>query len=99
MRNHMGLSDLITERDAPALAHLTDITVAQLVDGVPGFKLTFHFSPNEYFVNDVLTKTYIYTDELSYQGDYVYKRAEGCTIQWYASVHLFDCAHQQSTSN
>jgi nucleosome assembly protein 1-like 1 len=47
-----------------------------------GFKLTFHFTPNAFFNNGVLTKTYVYRDELGYEGDFVYDRAVGCEIQW-----------------
>ncbi|KIJ23508.1 hypothetical protein M422DRAFT_116240, partial [Sphaerobolus stellatus SS14] len=64
LRNHIGLGDLITERDAEVLNM--------------GFKLTF-FSPNDFFTNETLTKSYIYRDELGYEGDFVYERSE---INW-----------------
>ena len=38
---------------------LEDIKVSYLDSG-NGFTLTFHFGPNEYFTNEVLTKTYHY---------------------------------------
>jgi nucleosome assembly protein 1-like 1 len=48
----------------------------------PGFKLNFHFSPNEYFEDAVLSKSYLYQDEIGYRGDFVYERAIGTTIKW-----------------
>lgn len=89
LRNHVGISDLITDRDAEALKHLTDIRVSYLTQGgggdaadALGFKLAFYFSSNSFFTNDVLTKTYVYRDELGYEGDFVYDHALGCEIQW-----------------
>jgi len=82
LRNHVGISDLITERDEGALKHLTDIRLEYLEAPKNGFKLLFYFSPNEYFEDKVLTKEYVYQDEIGYGGDFVYDRANGCTIQW-----------------
>lgn len=84
LRNHVGLSELITERDAAALKHLTDIRLSYLPSDQPkpGFKIAFHFSPNEYFENEVLEKTYLYQEEVGYSGDFVYDRAIGTEIKW-----------------
>jgi nucleosome assembly protein 1-like 1 len=91
LRNHVGISDLITERDAEALKHLTDIRVTYLPEAgnetgadpsALGFKLTFHFTENDFFNDTVLTKTYVYRDELGYEGDFVYDHALGSEIQW-----------------
>lgn len=84
LRNHVGLSELITERDASALKHLTDIRLSYLPSDQPkpGFKIAFHFSPNEYFENEVLEKTYLYQEEVGYSGDFVYDRAIGTEVKW-----------------
>ncbi|KAJ7474863.1 nucleosome assembly protein [Mycena latifolia] len=92
LRNHPGLAELITERDAEALAHLTDVTLAYLPPagaegefaGLPGFTLTFHFdaAKNPFFAHPTLTKTYIYQSEVGYSGDFVYDRAVGTPIVW-----------------
>jgi nucleosome assembly protein 1-like 1 len=84
LRNHWGLSNLITDRDAAALKHLLDITISYLPESEPnpGFKLSFVFSPNEFFENEVLDKTYVYQAEVSYSGDFVYDRAIGTEIRW-----------------
>ena len=84
LRNHIGISDLITERDAGALKHLIDIRLSYFPsdDPKPGFKISFHFSPNDYFENQVLDKTYLYQEEVGYAGDFVYDRAIGTDIKW-----------------
>jgi nucleosome assembly protein 1-like 1 len=84
LRNHIGISDLITDRDAGALKHLIDIRISYLPtsDPKPGFKIIFVFSPNEYFENEVLEKTYVYQEEVGYSGDFVYDRAIGTEIKW-----------------
>lgn len=88
LRNHPGLSELITERDAAALKHLLDIQISYLgkegdeKEAKPGFKLTFAFSPNEFFEDEILEKTYVYQEEVGYSGDFVYDRAIGTEIKW-----------------
>ncbi|KAG8745459.1 hypothetical protein FRC10_008002 [Ceratobasidium sp. 414] len=82
LRNHDGLSGTITEKDEAALAFLTDIRLAYLPDDTPGFKLLFDFTPNPFFENTTLEKTYHYQDELGYSGDYIYDRAVGTEIKW-----------------
>lgn len=80
----MVLSEIITERDAGALKHLVDIRVSYLLpsDSKPGFKLSFTFTPNEYFENEILEKTYLYQEEVGYTGDFVYDHAIGTEIKW-----------------
>jgi nucleosome assembly protein 1-like 1 len=84
LRNHLGIADLITERDAGALRHLTDIRISYLPtsEPKPGFKIIFVFEPNEFFENEVLEKTYLYQEEVGYSGDFVYDRAIGTEIKW-----------------
>ncbi|GAW00114.1 NAP-domain-containing protein [Lentinula edodes] len=88
LRNHIGLADLITERDEGALKHLLDIRLSYLnenekeYEGKPGFKITFIFSPNEFFENETLDKSYLYQDEVGYSGDFVYYKAIGTDIKW-----------------
>lgn len=84
LRNHIGISELITDRDVGALKHLIDIQLSFLPDSddKPGFKLSFVFTPNEFFENTVLEKTYIYQKEIDYSGDFMYDHAEGTQIKW-----------------
>jgi hypothetical protein len=47
-----------------------------------GFKLLFSFSPNEFFEDSVLTKTYYYQEDIGYGGEFVYDKAVGHDIKW-----------------
>jgi len=81
LRNHVGTSEIITDRDAGALKHLIDIRVTYTTPK-PGFKLSFIFTPNEHFENEELEKTYYYQEEVGYSGDFLYDRAIGTIIKW-----------------
>ena len=84
LRTHVPLSALITDRDAECLKSLTDISVEYLPtsESQLGFKLLFHFQPNEFFTNTVLEKTYLYQKEVGYFGDFAYDGAIGTKIDW-----------------
>lgn len=82
LKNHNIIGEQITERDEEALRHLTDIRLEYLDTKQAGFRLAFHFSPNDFFEDKVLTKTYYYQEEVGYGGDFVYDRAVGCDIKW-----------------
>lgn len=70
---------MIQEHDEPILKHLEDIKVAFLEQDPMGFTLEFHFSPNEFFSNTVLTKVYTMTckpdekDPFSFEGPEITK--------------------------
>ncbi|KAF2868383.1 hypothetical protein BDV95DRAFT_500645 [Massariosphaeria phaeospora] len=80
MKNQISLAEMITDRDEPALKHLTDIRMEYL--NRPGFKLIFEFEENEFFTNKTITKTYFYQEENGYGGDFIYDHAEGDKIEW-----------------
>eukprot|EP01027_Heterolobosea_sp_BB2_P020516 GEZU01029271.1.p1 GENE.GEZU01029271.1~~GEZU01029271.1.p1 ORF type:complete len:440 (+),score=207.97 GEZU01029271.1:175-1320(+) len=79
LQNHELLDDAIQERDEDALKYLKDIT-SETFSGEQGqgFLLKFHFAPNPYFNNEVLTKTYYLIEE----DDLMLDRAEGTPIEW-----------------
>lgn len=85
-KNTQMLSEMIQEADEPILKHLIDVKVIFLNDPM-GFVLEFHFSPNEYFSNSVLSKEYymkcaIDDDEpFSFEAPEIYK-CNGCVIDW-----------------
>lgn len=85
-QNLEQFNDLIEPNDVPVLEHLEDIKMAITKEPM-GFKLFFHFSPNDYFTNDCLTKTYEMRvevdpkDPFAFEGTEIYK-TEGCTIDW-----------------
>ncbi|XP_077517833.1 nucleosome assembly protein 1-like 1 isoform X4 [Amblyomma americanum] len=81
--------DMIQEHDEEILKHLIDIKVRNLEPPGPplGFALDFHFEPNDFFSNTVLTKTYEVkcevddSDPLSFEGPDIVS-CKGCTIDW-----------------
>ncbi|KAG8844167.1 hypothetical protein FRB96_003274 [Tulasnella sp. 330] len=81
LRNHLDISELITERDEGAMRALTDIRLEYLTKK-DGYAIHFYFSPNEYFTNSILSKTYYYTGEADYEGDFMFSHAEGTKIAW-----------------
>jgi len=86
LRNHEVFAEQISEKDAPVLAHLVDVSSAPLpvedAEGEEqhGFCLTFTFSPNPHFANATLSKTYFFSDE---EETYLVK-SEGTPIAWAA---------------
>ncbi|XP_036136967.1 nucleosome assembly protein 1-like 4 isoform X4 [Molossus molossus] len=80
--------DRLAEYDEPILKHLQDIKVKFSDPGQPmSFVLEFHFEPNDYFTNSVLTKTYKMksepdkADPFSFEGPEIVD-CDGCTIDW-----------------
>lgn len=86
-KNVAMLSEMVQEHDEPILKHLYDIKVIFLEKDPMGFVIEFHFSPNEYFSNSVLTKEYHMKcvpekdDPFSFEGPEIYK-CKGCIIDW-----------------
>lgn len=91
-RNVFLLNEMVQEHDEPALRHLLDVKVIYLKDPM-GFVLEFHFAPNEYFSNSVLTKEYIMScepkedDPFSFEGPEI-TSCTGCKIDWYKGKNL-----------
>ncbi|KAI2558175.1 NAP1L4 isoform 4, partial [Pan troglodytes] len=76
------------KRRINALKQLQDIKVKFSDPGQPmSFVLEFHFEPNDYFTNSVLTKTYKMksepdkADPFSFEGPEIVD-CDGCTIDW-----------------
>lgn len=85
-RNVEMLSEMVQEHDIPILKHLTDIKV-EMTTKPMGFQIFFHFSPNEYFTNQVLTKSYEMKCEIDSQDPFSFEGPEiikcsGCKIDW-----------------
>jgi nucleosome assembly protein 1-like 1 len=79
--------DMIQEYDEDVLLSLRDIKVLMNDKKPYGYTLEFHFAPNEYFTNKILTKSYELTcdkndkDPFAYDGPVMYK-CKGCIIDW-----------------
>merc|ERR1711993_71957 len=103
MRNVELIEEMIQEHDEPILKHLTAIKlifsgkkageeVAE-DDTEMGFVLEFHFSPNDYFTNTALTKTYRMKSEpdeddpFSFDGPDIFA-CTGCQIDWKKSKNV-----------
>lgn len=101
MKNEPSISDLIAPRDEAALGCLRDIKIEFLPEGTRGFMIIFAFGPNEWFWNESLRKTYIYTrtadsgDEEAalediYGSDYTYHQSLGDVIDWKEGRNLVE---------
>lgn len=78
--------EMIQEHDEPILEHLTEVE-CQLSNDPMKFVLTFHFSPNDYFTNSVLTKEYTLScspdkdDPFDFDGPEIIA-CKGSSIDW-----------------
>ncbi|XP_067140758.1 nucleosome assembly protein 1-like 1 [Centruroides vittatus] len=86
-RNSKLLSSVFNEEDEMVLKHLKDVAAKYVSDTRMDFVLEFHFEPNEYFSNSVLTKEYgvkceVDPEELYNFGGPEIVRCEGCVIEW-----------------
>uniref|UniRef100_G3UHF4 Nucleosome assembly protein 1 like 1 n=1 Tax=Loxodonta africana TaxID=9785 RepID=G3UHF4_LOXAF len=82
------LSDVVQEHDEPILKHLKGVKGKFSDAGKPvSFVLELHFEPNEYFTNEVLTKTCRIrsepddSDPFSFDGPEI-MGCTGCQIDW-----------------
>jgi nucleosome assembly protein 1-like 1 len=66
----------VNENDEKILKHLNDVRVTLQEDKI-SYTLEFHFSTNEYFTNEVLTKTYFYDVK-----DQLLKKVEKSGVNW-----------------
>ncbi|XP_071731594.1 NAP1-related protein 2-like [Rutidosis leptorrhynchoides] len=60
---HPVLSDLLNEEDEKIFKHLTSLEVEDFKDTKSGYSITFNFSPNSYFEDTKLTKTFAFLEE------------------------------------
>eukprot|EP00803_Ostreobium_quekettii_P001388 evm.model.scf_1391EXC.1 EVM.evm.TU.scf_1391EXC.1 scf_1391EXC:25071-31792(+) len=74
------VAEHITVADEAVLKYLIDIKVDALQGDKRGFKLSFHFAPNDFFKHKVLEKTYLMGDE----EDALLENTEGMEIKWEA---------------
>lgn len=91
-KNTQTMADMIQPHDEPVLAHLTNVNIVYKTDPM-SYVLEFHFSPNPYFKDAVLTKQYfmrckVDQDEpFNFEGPEIFK-CTGCTIQWNPSKNV-----------
>ena len=80
MVNHSMIRGMIEEDDVPALKFVTDIQCVDKEDGT-GFMLNFHFAPNPYFANAVLSKSYVVPNLLE-EEEAMLESTGGTVINW-----------------
>ncbi len=87
-KDFFKISISIQEQDEEVLKHLIDVRITmQNENEQKGFTIEFEFTPNEYFTNTILTKSYELRtgpdehEPLTYEGPEIVK-SKGCEIQW-----------------
>ena len=58
LMNHSAFADIVTEEEEECLRSLTRLEVEDAEDIKSGCKVSFHFSPNRFFENTVITKDF-----------------------------------------
>ncbi|KAH9606062.1 hypothetical protein KSS87_017939 [Heliosperma pusillum] len=61
--SHPALSVLVTDEDNQIFKYLTSIEVEDAKDVKSGYSISFHFSPNPYFEDRKLIKTFTFLEE------------------------------------
>jgi len=77
--NHPQVSSIVTEKDEEALAYLSEMEVEEFDDIKSGYKISFRFRENPFFVNDVLVKEFHISDEAAEAEEAASKATE---IKW-----------------
>lgn len=86
------LAEMVQPSDEPILSFLKDIKV-DCSENPMSFSLAFHFAPNQYFTNTVLTKEYFMKcepeedDPFNFEGPEIFK-CKGCTINWNKGMNV-----------
>lgn len=91
-RNTELLSSMLQAADEPALKKLIDIKIVYEQEPM-SYTLEFHFEPNEYFTNSVLTKQYFLKSKVDQQYPFTFEGPEihkcvGCNIDWQKGKNL-----------
>lgn len=91
-RNAFTINEMIKDHDEEALKHLMDVKLVYKDNDHMSYVIEFHFEPNEYFSNTVLTKQYFLRSTLNdepflFEGPEIYK-CVGCDINWHKGMNL-----------
>lgn len=104
LKNVAEISSMIQEQDEEVLKYLTDIRAFSMPSPNLSFQLEFHFAPNPFFQNSILTKTYLMKctpdeeDPFGFEGPEIYKSI-GCEIMWNAGKKVTDLAINKMESS
>lgn len=100
LKNVSEMRSMIQDFDEEILQHLVDVRAFSKPSPDLSFQLEFHFEPNEFFQNAVLTKTYLMKccpdadDPFSFEGPEIYKSI-GCEIMWNAGKNVTEMASKR----
>eukprot|EP01084_Bolivina_argentea_P207606 354186_1 len=94
MMNNRAVSNIIEEGDLECLEKLHNVSCVEHED-YRGFTLQFHFGPNQWFENDVLSKTYCLMNVLDC-GEPVVDSIRGDVIKWKPQKNLCEKEVPQS---
>lgn len=103
LKNVTEVNSMIEIHDEPVLKHLIDVRAFSKASPDLSFQLEFHFEPNEYFQNSILTKTYLMKcapdddDPFSFEGPEIYKSI-GCEIMWNTGMNVTEKAIKKRDS-
>ncbi|KAJ8479353.1 hypothetical protein OPV22_023080 [Ensete ventricosum] len=87
--SHPVLGDLLSEEDQKIFKYLVSLDVEDSKDVKSGYSVTFNFSPNPYFEDASLTKTYSFYDEGT-------TNINGTTIKWKEGMNVANgVAHEK----
>ncbi|URE45189.1 Nucleosome chromatin assembly [Musa troglodytarum] len=87
--SHPVLGDLLSEEDQKMFKYLASLDVEDSKDVKSGYSVTFNFSPNPYFEDASLTKTYSFYDEGT-------TNITGTTIKWKEGMNVANgVAHEK----
>ncbi|XP_023235389.1 nucleosome assembly protein 1-like 1 [Centruroides sculpturatus] len=91
--NSNVLYKLIDDDDEAVLQHLKDVRLKYEQENPLKFRLEFHFEPNKYFYNTILTKDYEMEckvdckEPCSFSGPEIV-RCKGCKIDWKEGMNI-----------
>ncbi|XP_067124800.1 nucleosome assembly protein 1-like 1 [Centruroides vittatus] len=91
--NSNVLYQLIDDDDEAVLKHLKDVRLKYEQENPLKFRLEFHFEPNKYFYNSILTKDYEMEckvdckEPCSFAGPEIV-RCKGCKIDWKEGMNI-----------
>lgn len=87
LKNVECIRSMVQEHDEDILKHLVDIRTVSKAAPDLSYTIEFHFEPNEFFPNSILTKTYLMKcqpdedDPFTFDGPEIYKTI-GSEIMW-----------------
>lgn len=87
LKHHEEFGAFITDKDEGALKHLIELKVSTVPESQHSFTLEFYFTPNEFFEDTLLKKTYVLAKDPS-DGEVMYDHVDCTEIKWKPGKNL-----------